>query len=82
MTFHEILEGIHQELDFAESKHPRWPADLVHQAAILGEEAGEVIQAALQCTYEGADMTDLKNETLQCAAMCVRLLKNLPRSKS
>ena len=38
---------IHEAYDAAVVKHPTWPVDHIHAAAILGEEAGEVLQAAL-----------------------------------
>jgi hypothetical protein len=35
------------ELHRAEAKHPGWPVDRLRQVAIIVEEAGEALQAAL-----------------------------------
>jgi NTP pyrophosphatase (non-canonical NTP hydrolase) len=41
------LIDIMTELADAERKHPDWPADPIHAAAILAEESGELIQASI-----------------------------------
>lgn len=77
----EVIEIIFDELRKAEEKHPGWPSDVVHAAAILGEEAGEVVKAALDLHYGGfkeMDMDNLKTEAAQTGAMAIRLLVNLP----
>lgn len=62
------------------NQHPHWPTDIVHQTAIMMEEAGESIREALRIEYkEGACMDDLKKEVIQTGAMCLRLLINLPK---
>jgi len=61
-------------------QHPHWPTDIVHQTAIMMEEAGESIREALRIEYkEGACLDDLKKEVIQTGAMCLRLLINLPK---
>lgn len=73
-----ILLGIHRELRKAEKKHPDWPVDnLFEQVAILSEEAGEVAKAALDYKNGRVPIKELKEELMQTAAMCMRLLKNL-----
>ena len=63
------------ELASAERKHPSWPTDIVHRAAIISEEAGEVTKAALHLTYEGAmNPTELLKEVTQTGATCLRFL--------
>jgi len=43
----EALDLISRELKRAETKHPAWPEGRLRQAAIVAEEAGEVLRAAL-----------------------------------
>jgi len=61
----------------AEEKFPSWPDDLVHGAAIMSEEAGEAVKAALDYTYGRGFLTHYRLELLHTAAMCVRALLDL-----
>jgi hypothetical protein len=72
-----ILHEIVHELVLAERKHPSWPDDPIHQVAIMVEEAGEAMQAALQMVYENGSVEALKKELIQTGAMVVRCLENL-----
>jgi len=72
-AIHEII----MELERAEKKHPAWPKDVVHAAAIVNEEAGELIRAALQYQYEDGESKELVKEAIHTAATCIRFLKNL-----
>ncbi len=65
------------ELARAEAKHPHWPADPVHAAAILAEESGELTQAALDFYYGQGSLQRMKEEAIQCGAMALRFLENL-----
>lgn len=47
-----IIEQIQAEVNRAKTKHPNWPSDNIHGAAIVCEESGELIRAALQHKYE------------------------------
>ena len=71
------VELILNELNSAEIQHPKWPDDLLHQIAIMNEEAGEATRAALHVVYEDGKKSELANELRQTAAMCIRILKNL-----
>lgn len=71
-----ILSAIVDELKRAEQKHPDWPTDIIHAAAIVGEESGELTQAALQCHYEKGSMANCQVEAIQVAATVIRFLKN------
>ena len=66
------------ELNRAETKHPNYPSDMFRQLAIMQEEAGEVTKAVLYYHYEGGTIEHIKEELIQTAAMCVRMLKHLP----
>ena len=71
-----------KELARAERLHPAWPADPVHQVAIMMEEAGETVQAANDLLYgdHGAAMmfnADLHRELVHTGAMCLRCLMHL-----
>ncbi len=74
----EKYEQIDAELRRAEKKHPNWPDDMFRQVAIMNEEAGEVTKAVLHYHYEGGTLDHVKEELIQTAAMCMRMLKNLP----
>lgn len=77
MTNHQVLDLVMQELRRAEEKHPGWPDDPIHGAAIVGEEAGELIQAALDHIYDGKRPWSMAVEAAQVAAMGIRFLLNL-----
>ena len=64
----EIMSNILREVNRAEKKHPYWPDDLIHAAAIICEESGELIRSALQLKYEGGNLDNIKKEAIQTAA--------------
>lgn len=81
-----IVAQILLEVSRAVKKHPQFPEDLIHGAAIVGEEAGELLRACLLLKYE----TDEKNypafveagagvysEAVQTAASAIRFLLTL-----
>ena len=70
---------IDTELKKAERKHPNYPKDMYQQLAIMQEEAGEVTRAVLHYHNENGSLEDIKKELIQTAAMCVRMLQNLPQ---
>ena len=81
-----ILLSIANECKRAESKHPHWPTSatdkeqngMIAAAAILQEESGELISAAVQYDREGGSIGEVMKEAVQTGAMVVRLLKNIP----
>jgi NTP pyrophosphatase (non-canonical NTP hydrolase) len=70
---------IFAELKKAENKFPGWPDDPVHGAAILAEEAGELVKASLDFYYGRYDEIDLmEKEAAQVGAMAIRFLCGFP----
>lgn len=74
-----LCQEILDELERAETIHPNWPTDPVHAGAILAEEAGEVVKAINNVVTKHKEDSDYRTEAVQCAAMCIRFLKNLDR---
>jgi NTP pyrophosphatase (non-canonical NTP hydrolase) len=80
-----ILDDILKELKRAKKKHPNWPDHIVARAAIVGEEAGELIRASLIYKYEiGKNIeesekvkADMRKEAIHTAATCIRFLETL-----
>ena len=69
---------IQQELRKAVVKHPNWPRDPIHQAAVVSEEAGELVQACLDSVYDPRKTEGVKvqREAIQVAASAIRFLIN------
>ena len=80
----DVIDLVFKELRAAEAKHPMWPKDPIHAAAILGEEAGELLQASIDFTYRKApqDLDKMAKEAAQCAAMGIRFLVALERYRA
>lgn len=72
-----VIADIEDELLSARGAHPGWPTDIVHAAAVVGEEAGKLLQAALDFTYRRVSTNHLREEAVQTAAMAIRLLSML-----
>lgn len=74
----EAVRAVMDELQRARAKFPQWPDDPIHAAAVVQEEAGELVQAALQDAYEPdkATLNDAHEEARQTAAMAIRWMQN------
>jgi len=72
---------IAMELQKATEMHPNWPTDKIHAAAIVGEESGELIRAAIQYQLEKGKYYEMHNEAIQTGAMSIRFLLNAPEKK-
>lgn len=80
----QVLVGIMDELEAAQAKHPDWPTDWIHRAAIVAEEAGETLQAAIDYEYLGEaaeDLARIKKELEQTGAMVLRCLMYMEPSE-
>ena len=71
---------IEAEVTRARQKFPTWPADRVEAAAIVAEEAGEALKAALNlrpCDPHSVEATvaEYERELIQTAAMAIRALE-------
>jgi len=78
----DVLDRVEAELRYARSKFPGWPTDVIHATAIVAEEAGEAVKAALRFTYEDGSWHKLREELVQTAAMAIRALQNLDAAEA
>ena len=72
-----IYAEIESELQKAEKKHPNYPTDIFKQLAIMQEEAGEVTMAVNDFSNGDCTIEHVREELIQTAAMCVRMIENL-----
>lgn len=71
------MGAVRVEIARAMALHPVWPDDVVYAAATVAEEAGELVQAALD-VFDGTKKIDsVRREALHTAATSIRLLMNL-----
>jgi NTP pyrophosphatase (non-canonical NTP hydrolase) len=77
MTKALALAASMSALERAQSKHPTWPTDPLHAAAIVAEEVGELQQAILQATYDDGDCNRIREEALDVAASALRFVLSL-----
>jgi hypothetical protein len=73
-----VLQAILVEYLRARAQHPAWPTDPVHASAVLAEESGELMQAALDFCYgKDTHKRHMMLEAVQCGAMSIRFLKHI-----
>jgi hypothetical protein len=72
-----IVADVMLEVSRASKKHPDWSPDNVYRASIIGEEAGEILRAANMITEGQGSIKDLREEVVQTAATCIRMLQFL-----
>ncbi len=82
MTKDQIIEEVLSELKRAKKKFPVFPNDIVHAAAIVGEEAGELLQASLENYYENGSRIKAIKEAYHTTAMGLRFLFNFCDTES
>jgi len=81
MKIEHIYLEIDNEIRRAKKLHPEWSLDPVHGAAIVAEEAGSVVKAALDFYYGRAGSHQLQKELIHNAAMAIRFLLNFEKSE-
>lgn len=86
---HELLERltpaevtalglILNELWTAKNAWPEWPKDQVHAAAVVSEEAGELVRAVNNHHYKGSPFQIARDEAMQTGAMAIRFIAHAP----
>ena len=72
---------IEAELNRAKEKHPDWPTEIFKQLSIMQEEAGGVTKAVNEyCLLNRGSLQEVKDELVQTAAMCMRMIESLEES--
>ena len=78
MTTALALAASMAALERARAKHPHWPTDPIHAAAVIAEELGELQREVLQLTYEDRGSSDrVREEALDVVAAALRFLISL-----
>ena len=77
MKIEIALAQIFAEVERAEKLHPDWPTNPIHQAAIVTEEAGELLQASLNHNERRGSKKAMITEAIHTAASVIRFLKNI-----
>ena len=77
MNIENALAQIFPEVERAEKLHPDWPTNPIHQAAIVTEEAGELLQASLNHNEHKGSKKAMFTEAIHTAASVIRFLKNI-----
>lgn len=75
MIRQDIFDAIKKERERAISLHS-WPVKMSHQIAVIIEEAGETVRAALNHVYANDPIEDVYKEVTEVAATAYRLLEN------
>ena len=80
----KVLNDIAVEMQRAKKLHPIWPDDLVHGAAIVAEEAGELLRAANDFNQilrhfpgEYISTSDIYKEAIHTIVTSIRLIEYL-----
>ena len=78
MQIEKAIGLVLNEIARAEEIHPEWSPDPVKAAAIVGEEAGELLQAANNFDENpDGSLTPVITEAIHTAATALRFLKNI-----
>ena len=77
-----VYKLIQDELERAIAIHPDYPGDIFKQLAIMQEEAGEVAKAVNDYSDGNDSIEHIKEELIQTAAMCVRMILNIEKESN
>lgn len=80
MTETAITAAVLTELASAEAKYSWKNNNLIKQALVVLEEAGEVAQAVNNLDEKNGTIEQVQTELIQTAAMCFRMLKGLDQT--
>jgi hypothetical protein len=80
----DVLRQVLEELTAAEENYPLYPTDVIHAAAIVSEEAGELVRAANNVYYDDTPehRQNLLTEAIQTTAMGLRFLLEIGNLKA
>lgn len=81
MKIETVLAQVMNEIDRAEKIHPVWPRNHIHQCAVVSEESGELLQAALNHDEHKGSKRQMITEAVHTAAMAIRFLKNIEETE-
>ena len=81
MKIETVLAQVMSEIDRAEKIHPIWPRNHIHQCAVVSEESGELLQAALNHDEHKGSKRQMITEAVHTAAMAIRFLKNIEETE-
>ena len=73
----QLCGDVNEEVNQAEFKFPLWPVDISDGMQIINEEMGESNKAALDYVYDRDTIEHLREELIQTAAMCIRMIGRL-----
>jgi hypothetical protein len=87
----KLVDEIVAEYNRACALFPDWPDDAVHAAAIMSEEAGETLQAAIDFNFKSRKggtsryaslLRNMRVEAIQTGAMVLRILLGMDRYRN
>lgn len=68
-TEKDVIKQIIVEYQRSKVKHPKWKDNYVIAAAVVSEESGELMRAALEYEDEGGEHIEMIKEAIQVGAM-------------
>lgn len=75
-----VMQGLMATMAGAAQRHGKFPTDIVRAVAIVAEESGEAVKAALDCTRDAptaAGIEELRAELYQTASAALHMIQML-----